>query len=190
MLRFNLKQYKEAQRGHEPPEAFKHRLDKKDPYDLTRHPGDGKGYNRVTPGSQGINGENQDIASPEFGRKWTPEGPSYPTQRGNNLNDDKAINRNETPAGWDPDDPFSAENEGDNRSTEYGQGLSTDYGQGIHDDKEPSADSALGLHSTVGRMIDDNKRDRPTPFGDMKKNNHPFNASSHRSVFDRIRKHQ
>lgn len=190
MPRFNLRQYKEARRGSEPPEAFLPNTWKTDPYDRTRHPGDGQGYNLITPGSQGIGNEPPDIASPEFGRKWTAEGPDIPTEIGKNLNEDYAVRRNNTPSGSDPDDPFAAENKGDSRSTEYGQGLSTDYGQGLHDDKEPSADSALGLHSTVERMMSDSGRDRKTPYGDMQSKNHPFNASSRRGIFDRIRKNQ
>tara|TARA_B100001778_G_scaffold334491_1_gene346132 strand:+ start:25090 stop:25662 length:573 start_codon:yes stop_codon:yes gene_type:complete len=190
MAKFNLRRYKEARRGSEPPEAFLPQVWRGDPYDRTRHPGDGKGYNLVTPGNQGLGTQPPDISAPEFGRKWTAEGPDIPTAQDQNLNEDKAIRRNDTPSDWDPDDPFAAENDGDNRSTEYGQGLSTDYGQGLHDDSEPAADTALGLHSTVERMMNDDGRDRPTPFGNMQKTPHPFNASSRRSVFDRIRKHQ
>lgn len=189
MSRFNLKRYKEAIRN-ENPEAFRPQVEKKDPYDKTRHPGDGKGFNLTTPGSQGMTGIHPDISAPEFGRKWTEDGPDIPSSMDSGIGQDRAERRNNTPSDWDPDGPFYSGGEGNNRSTEYGQGLATDYGQKLHDDKEPSADSPLGMHSTVMRMTDKDERDRKTPFGDMQKSNHPYNAWSQRSIFDRIRKSQ
>jgi hypothetical protein len=188
---FNLRRYKEARRGSEPPEAFLPQVWRGDPYDRTRHPGDGQGYKLNTPGSQGLHGEPPDISAPEFGRAWTAEGPDIPTAMDRNLNEDHALRRNETPADWDPESPFGADDSGDNRSTQYGTGLSTDFGQLLHDDQKPSADSSLGLHSTVERMMSGDERDRKTPYGDMQQHqNNPFNASQRRSLFDRIRKNQ
>ena len=186
MRHFNLRQYKQAWSNGD-PQAFLPGPWKPDPYDRTRNPGDGQGHKVTTPGSQGLPGENPDMSAPEFGRKWTTEGPDIPSAMDHNLKEDKTINRNNTPSDGDPDDPFAAESRGDNRSTQYGTGLSTDFGQGLHDDKEPSADSVLGLNSTVGRMISKEDRDRPTPFGNMQKSNNPYNASSRRSIYDRIR---
>ena len=187
---FNLRRYKEARRGSEPPEAFLPQVWRGDPYDRTRHPGDGQGYKLTTPGSQGVHGEPGDISSPEFGRRWTSEGPDIPTGFIDDDASDKATHNNETPAGGDPDSPFGADDSGDNRSTQYGTGLSTDFGQMLHDDPDPAADNALGRHSTVERMMSGEDRDRKTPYGDMRQQSHPFNASRRKNLFDRIRKNQ
>lgn len=189
MSKFNLKRYKQAFRN-ETPEAFIPRVDKDDPYKKTRHPGDGKGFNLTERGNQGMPGSQPDMSAPEFGRNFTEEGPEVPSAMDTDTGQDKAKARNKTPSDWDPDGPFSSLSNGDNRSTDYGTGLSTDYGQGLHDDKEPSADSPLGMHSTVMRMTDKDERDRSTPYGNMQKSNNPYNAWSQRSVFDRIRKIQ
>lgn len=191
MAGFNLKRYKEARRGSEPPTAFLPQVWRGDPYDRTRHPGDGQGYKLTTPGSQGIGNEPPDMSAPEFGRKWTGEAPDIPSAVNRNFSDDKAGYNNQTPSDDDPDHPFTEEMGGDNRSTEYGEGLSSDFGQGLHDDKQPSADAALGQHATVERMMGDaDYRDRSTPYGDMSSQRKPFNSSRRRSIFNRIRSNQ
>lgn len=187
MSTFNFKRYKEARRGEETPTAFQPQVMRGDPYKKTRHPGDGLGYNLTTPGSQGMPGEMPDIAAPEFGRAWTAEAPDIPSV----TNDDDAnTRRNKTPTGHDPDDPFRSNGEGDNSETEYGTGLSTDFGQALMDDQEPGGDSPMGIHETVGRMMDDKDVDRPTGTGDMTQLNKPFNQSTRKGIFDRIRNNQ
>lgn len=186
MTAFNFKRYKEARRGSEPPTAFMPQVMRGDPYDRTRHPGDGEGYNLVTPGSQGLPGQQSDIAAPEFGRAWTTEGPDIPSI---SKDDDKNIGNNKTPTGHDPDDPFR-NNRDDNSETEYGTGLNTDFGQALMDDAEPGGDSPMGIHETVGRMMDDKDMDRPTGTGDMTRLNKPFNQSTRKGIFDRIRSNQ
>lgn len=183
MPKFNLKLYKEARRGSEPPQVFQPRMWNDDEYFRNPSPGSGRGHKMTTPGSQGLPGEPSDLSSPEVSRIFPDGGPHIPSSDNSKWNEDDFVAKN-APADSDPDHPYY---ENVLTDGQYNDGTNSDHGQTLHDDAQPSFDSAIGTYSTVARDMSHNL-DRNTPYADMSRSR-IFNVRQNRSddIFDLIR---
>lgn len=177
---YNLKKIITARRGETPPATLPDAQDRafwmnRDPYDLNRSPGDGKGTKLTTPGSEGMPGVQRDIASPSFGTK---EREGYPT--GVSAYEDTANidSRGHVPSSSDPPNPNTGRKRQEGE-TEYGEGPKNDFGETLHDDAQTDyqQDSApLGVHEGVFRDMFGENRDRATDVSTMHRNpSKPFN---------------
>lgn len=163
---FNMRLYKISQmRGRFPSEtlpdanerAFRFR---QNPYRLDETPNDGEGQKLTTPGSDGMLGD-----APDGGAAWGGgnERKGYP--RGISMyegSEDEEFD--DLPFDTDPDQPF-----GESISQpQYGKGQDTGHGQAMHDDVNvQDGDSALGIHETVSREMNDSGLDRKTDISNM-----------------------
>jgi len=156
-MNFNLRHYKEARRGSEPPQVFTRPYfrQERDVYDTTRSPNDGKGDKLTTPGSEGLPGQPGDMSAPAFGTRGRDGSPEPDDFSEFGSRDDRNIRdpNKKLPRDSDPPNPFASDFLG-SQDTQYGSGQDTDYGQAQHDGtNRERSDSALSMENTVQRQL-------------------------------------
>lgn len=193
---FNLKAYKTAQRtrgrwSSDPPDVFLRPEFRQDPYDQSRSPGDGEGFNMVTPWSVGMSGQAPDLSSPNVSNRKGEDYPEGIASLSNPSSDqDMASYNADVPKDWDVSDDGVS---GDRQGAPFGEGTPTSNGVAGHDG------AVTGIGATTTRQIEDRSKskDQPKdakfPLGDIAMNKaqtDAFNGSRSRHPFDRIRSRQ